>query len=143
MNENSKSTVLSETDIKQIQTMIHDGIDVNIIADFFHITVEDLMINNLIPATVNEYIIPVSYQMFGFIKVKGVSINDAVAAANQHSNILPLPEMPIYVTDSYSIESNEDIIEKYTHEYKTAGHIDYCKPTDTHITSDLAKAFHS
>lgn len=64
------------------------------------------------------YIVPVSYTVSGCIAVTAVSEEDAINAAEESIDSLPLLEDTEYINDSYEVETEEDMVAYYTGLYE-------------------------
>ena len=64
------------------------------------------------------YIVPVSYTVSGCIAVTAVSEEDAIKAAEENIDDLPLLDDTEYVDGSYEVETEEEMITYYTEMYE-------------------------
>ena len=58
--------------------------------------------------SMEEYDIPVLWQVFDRIPIRGLSLEDAVRTAKENFDLLPLGTNPEYVEDSYQIDDGND-----------------------------------
>lgn len=58
--------------------------------------------------SMEEYDIPVLWQVFDRIPIRGLSLEDAVRTAKENFDLLPLGTNPAYVEDSYQIDDGND-----------------------------------
>lgn len=66
-----------------------------------------------------EWVVPVTWEMCGFIKVKAKSAYDAFAKVKNDEEDYPLPENKTYVDASFSPSfDSEEMVEEYTKMYK-------------------------
>lgn len=64
-----------------------------------------------------EYVVPITWQMRGFVKVKAESLEEAIASTINTDDI-PIPTDSQYVDGSLEVESDdEDRIRMYTEAY--------------------------
>lgn len=61
-----------------------------------------------------EYLIPVSFEMCGMLAIKAHSLKDAIDIAIRNQDSLPLPVTRNYVDGSYQVETDPEIIQNYT-----------------------------
>ena len=66
-----------------------------------------------------DYIVPVTWQMCGFIKVKATSAEEAFTKVKEDSEDYPLPKVQNYVDASFEPSFDTDeMIEEYTKMYE-------------------------
>lgn len=66
-----------------------------------------------------EIVVPVSWTMTGYIKVKATSIEAAQSYLEEHLDECPIPSNSNYLEDTYEVEHNSNIIETYTDMYSS------------------------
>ena len=64
------------------------------------------------------YIVPVSYTVSGCIAVTAVSEEDAINAAEENIDTLPLLDDTEYIDGSYEVETEEDMVSYFTEMYE-------------------------
>lgn len=64
------------------------------------------------------YIVPVSYTVSGCIAVTAVSEEDALNAAEEHIDDLPLLDDTEYIDGSYEVETEGDMVSYFTEMYE-------------------------
>lgn len=73
--------------------------------------------------TEKEWIVPVTYEVCGFIKVKAASAEEACQKVHEDSDDYPLPYQPEYIDGSYDISGDIEeatfLTEHYTKEYES------------------------
>ena len=64
-----------------------------------------------------EYVIPITFLMMGYVKIKAESIDEALALAT-NADDLPIPKDIRYVEDTCHVATDDmDLIEDYTQAY--------------------------
>ena len=61
-----------------------------------------------------KYVIPVSYEMAGSITIEATSIDEAISIAENHTDELPLPDDAEYIDGSYTVGTEEDVVDVMT-----------------------------
>ena len=73
-----------------------------------------------------EFIIPVTWEVFGYVRAKGKTLADAIKYANEHLDEFGLPEYSEYVDDSFEVTGLKDYITgPGTYDYEEAAKYEY------------------
>lgn len=84
--------------------------------------------------TPKTYIIPVSYTVSGCVSVTAMSEEDAIDAAMEHIDEMPLPKDAEYIDGSYEVDPSPELVRTFTETYGRAG----IHATSSGIVSDKA-----
>ena len=66
----------------------------------------------------NSYVIPVYWQITSRVKIRANSLEEAVKWVEEHKNELKAKDITEYLDTSLEVEHKEEVIQKYTDEYK-------------------------
>lgn len=114
--------------------MLDDKVPVEKVCKYLNVTKEQLVNAGIIQEE-QEYIIPVSYKVEGYVKVKALSHKDAIATVNKYFDDMPLLEHARFVPNTYCASLDEEEIKTYTELYNATGELGV-EPTDSELKSD-------
>jgi hypothetical protein len=94
--------------------MIQFGIAKETVCEKLGLTEIDLVEHKIIEPTAKDYLIPVTWQMQGFIRVKGILPEDAITLALMEADGETVPDDAAIVKESFTIETDPRVVQMYT-----------------------------
>lgn len=84
-----------------------------------------------------DFIVPVKFEMQGFVKIRATSVDDAIMTANTYVNKIPAPADATVVPGSMQVCTENDMVGMYTDKYRLNKLA--MTPAETDIITPLSK----